>query len=119
VKRANVKKVMIKRKSVYSPKHASDGLRVFATRFHGPGIKKSRYDIWLPSLGPSEELLKVIERGKITWAEFSRRYQAELFECGPVDRRCSRVKKSRPEIYVTPSQSARAETARDNHVSLP
>ena len=35
-----------------------DGLRVLVTRFRGRGMPKSRYDLWLPRLGPSEKLLE-------------------------------------------------------------
>ena len=72
---------MILTKSVYSPiSPPRDGLRILATRFRGRGLPKSRYDVWMANLGPSERLLKTMQKGKISWAEFSRRYRRELFE---------------------------------------
>ena len=51
---------MIKTKSVYSPiDRKRDGLRILATRFRGRYLPVSRYDIWMPNLGPSETLFKL------------------------------------------------------------
>lgn len=84
---------MIKTKSVYSPiDHPKDGLRILATRWRGRGLKSSRYDVWMASLGPSEDLLKRAQAGKFTWAEFARRYRAELREGGGVDSKNTLIK---------------------------
>lgn len=48
-------------------------------------MRKSRYDLWLPSLGPSEELLADYEN--VTWSSFSRSYRQELWLDGAVDER--------------------------------
>jgi uncharacterized protein YeaO (DUF488 family) len=72
---------MIKNKSVFTAIEPSkDGLRILATRFRGRGMPTTRYHVWMANLGPSEALLRSIHAGKITWAEFSRRYRKELFE---------------------------------------
>lgn len=72
---------MILTRSVYSSiSRRRDGLRILATRFRGRGLPKTRYDVWMANLGPSEQLLRMAQRGKITWAEFSKRYRQELFE---------------------------------------
>jgi|GEM_PF-4889715 len=79
---------MIKTKSVHSPQSpSSDGLRILATRFRGHGLPVTRYDVWMPNLGPSETLLRAFQGGKISWAEFGRRYKRELFESGGIDQR--------------------------------
>lgn len=52
----------------------------------------SRYDVWMPSLGPSEELLKAVQSGKIDWKTFARRYREELFLDGPIDDRSETIK---------------------------
>lgn len=52
----------------------------------------SRYDIWMPNLGPSEKLLKDVLAGRISWGEFSRRYRKELFEGGTIDQRNKTIK---------------------------
>lgn len=84
---------MIKTKSVLSPiAKSADGLRILATRFRGRGLPTSRYDVWMPNLGPSEALLHAVQTGAISWTEFGRRYRKELFEPGPVDRRSRTIK---------------------------
>ena len=83
---------MLKTNSVRSPTQASDGLRLLVTRFRGRGLQSSRYDVWLPSLGPSERLLRAYLADRITWPEFSRQYRAEMFLDGPIDTRSATIK---------------------------
>jgi uncharacterized protein YeaO (DUF488 family) len=84
---------VLKTKSVWSPlDRKRDGLRILATRFRGRGMPASRYDVWMPSLGPSERLLKSVLAGKITWPRFLREYRRELFMDGPVDGRSQTIK---------------------------
>ena len=84
---------MLRTKSVYSPiEPRKDGLRILATRLRGRGLPTNRYDAWMANLGPSEQLLRQIQSGKITWADFSRRYRAELFEGGSIDTRNRTIK---------------------------
>jgi uncharacterized protein YeaO (DUF488 family) len=64
-----------------------DGLRILATRYTPQGVKKTRWSVWMANLAPSEPLLKAIRADKISWKEFSDRYQKELFEPAPVDRK--------------------------------
>src|SRR5262245_870177 len=83
---------MIKTRSVWSDKKKDDGLRVLVTRFRGRGLPTSQYDVWMPSLGPSEELLKAVLATKIDWKTFSKRYHEELFLDGPIDDRSETIK---------------------------
>ena len=83
---------MLKTKSVYSPVAENDGLRILATRFRGRGLSSSLYDVWMPSLGPSEQLLKAVQAGKVTWSAFSREFKKELFLDGAVDARNRTIK---------------------------
>ena len=84
---------MVKTKSVLSPiEPKKDGLRILAARFRGRGLPTSRYDVWLPNLGPSERLLKSILSEKITWSEFGQRYRKELFEGGSIDQKNHTIK---------------------------
>jgi uncharacterized protein YeaO (DUF488 family) len=84
---------MLKTKSVHSPiDPEGDGLRVLATRFRGRGMPTSRYDVWLPALGPSEELLRGFMGGEITWPAFARAYKKELTEGGTIDERNRTIK---------------------------
>ena len=50
------------------------------------------YDVWMPSLGPSEELLKSVQSGAIDWKTFTKRYREELFMDGPIDDRSNTIK---------------------------
>jgi len=83
---------VLKTRSVLSPSRPDDGLRILATRFRGRGLPTSRYDVWMPSLGPSEELLKAVQSGRINWKTFAKRYREELFLDGPIDDRSETIK---------------------------
>lgn len=83
---------MIKTRSVQSDAGKHDGLRILATRFRGRGLPASKYDVWMPSLGPSEQLLRAVMGGAIDWKTFTRRYRDELHLDGPIDDRCDTIK---------------------------
>src|SRR5262245_43405140 len=83
----------IRTKSVTSPiDRKIDGIRILAARFRGRGLPASRYDVWMPSLAPSERLLRSVQTGRIGWAQFLREYRRELFMDGPVDARSRTIK---------------------------
>ena len=80
-------------KSVFSPiDRKRDGLRILATRFRGRGMTTTRYDVWMPSLGPSERLLRAVQSGQLSWPQFSRAFRQELFMDGPIDARSRTIK---------------------------
>ncbi len=83
---------MLKTKSVYSRIDRSDGLRLLVTRFRGHGLRSNRYHVWMPNLGPSEKLLFRFKSNKISWEQFARSYQDELFESGGFDSRNRTIK---------------------------
>ena len=83
---------MLRTKSVWSPIVKDDGLRILATRFRGRGLPTRRYDVWMPSLGPSEKLLRQVLSGKVAWPKFLRAYREELFTDGKVDARNATIK---------------------------
>jgi uncharacterized protein YeaO (DUF488 family) len=69
-----------------SPRSAGEGLRVGTVRRPPRGVPKDEYasrdlyDVWLPELAPSEELLR---RGRAadderSWRRFERSYRAEM-----------------------------------------
>lgn len=69
-----------------SPRASGEGLRIGTVRRPPRGVPKSDfasrnfYDVWLPTLSPSEELVKqalavVDERG---WKAFTRHFRAEM-----------------------------------------
>lgn len=82
--------MMSRTKSVWTPiDRKRDGLRILVTRFRGRGMPTSRYDVWMPSLGPSERLLR---RSKPTATQYARAYKQELLMDGPIDARCTTIK---------------------------
>jgi uncharacterized protein YeaO (DUF488 family) len=83
---------MIKTRSVQSEIRKEDGFRILATRFRGRGMPASKYDVWMPNLGPSEQLLKAMMSGAINWKTFTKRYHDELYMDGPIDDRSETIK---------------------------
>jgi uncharacterized protein YeaO (DUF488 family) len=83
---------VLKTRSVWSPIKKDDGLRILISRFRGRGLPSSQYDVWMPSLGPSEELLRAILSGGINWKTYTKRYKKELFLDGPIDARSKTIK---------------------------
>src|ERR1044072_2257158 len=83
---------MIKTRSVWSEPRKDDGLRILVARFRGRGVPTAQYAGWMPSLGPSEELLKAVQSGEIDWKTFTRKYRDELFLDGPIDDRSDTIK---------------------------
>src|ERR1039458_6599791 len=91
---------MLRTRCVWSPiSRKTDGLRVLVTRFRGRGLPASRYDVWMPNLGPSERLLGAGQDRRISWAQFSKQYREELFLDGPIDRR-SRIIKNHGQKFT-------------------
>ena len=83
---------MLRTKSVHSPTAPADGLRILATRLRGRGLPASRYDVWMASLGPSEQLLRRMLGGRIAWPAFKREYLKELQLSDAIDRRNRLIK---------------------------
>jgi uncharacterized protein YeaO (DUF488 family) len=84
---------LLRTKSVWSAiDRKRDGLRILATRFRGRGMPTGRYDVWMPSLGPSERLLRSVQAGRVTWSVFVREYRKELFMDGRIDARSRTIK---------------------------
>jgi uncharacterized protein YeaO (DUF488 family) len=67
-------------KRVYEPPEASDGLRVLVDRLWPRGLGKDavHLDGWEKEVAPSPELRKWFGHSPERFAEFSRRYGAEL-----------------------------------------
>jgi uncharacterized protein YeaO (DUF488 family) len=69
-----------------SPRERGEGLRLGTVRRPPRGVPKSEhaardfYDVWLPDLAPSEQLVKQAQRAsdQRAWAAFARRYRAEM-----------------------------------------
>ena len=105
---------MVKTKSVTSPISPADGLRILVARFRGRGLPASRYDVWMPNLGPSEALLRDWRSGKLTWPSYARRYRKEIFSPAAVDA-TNRTIKNHGQKFVL---RLLARLARQGHVTL-
>jgi len=70
----------IRAKRVYEPPDAHDGFRVLVDRIWPRGMAKEqvRADLWLPDVAPSTALRKWFAHDPSKWAEFKKRYFAEL-----------------------------------------
>lgn len=69
-----------------TPRGRGEGLRLGTVRRPPRGVPKTQYasrdfyDVWLPELAPSEELVKVAARARDerAWNAFVRRYRSEM-----------------------------------------
>ncbi|KPJ76630.1 MAG: hypothetical protein AMJ54_10970 [Deltaproteobacteria bacterium SG8_13] len=69
-----------------SPRGENEGLRIGTVRRPPRGVPKAElasrnfYDVWLPNLAPSEELLKLGRAAddEKRWRTFTRKYRAEM-----------------------------------------
>jgi len=70
-----------------SPRHSGEGVRLGTVRHPPRGVPKTRYstdnffDVWLPNLAPSAELLSEFrksEANESAWKRFSRKYEVEM-----------------------------------------
>ena len=73
-------KLTVSLKRVYDEPEASDGKRVLVDRLWPRGLSKerARIDVWLKEIAPSNELRKWFGHDPEKFAEFRRRYKAEL-----------------------------------------
>lgn len=69
-----------------SPREEGEGLRLGTVRRPPRGVPKAEfasrdfYDVWLPEVAPSAELVKVARRAQDekSWKSFVRRYRSEM-----------------------------------------
>lgn len=69
-----------------SPRASNEGLRIGTVRRPPRGVPKSEYsarnyyDVWLPNLAPSDQLLKAGRSAKneTDWRSFIKRYRSEM-----------------------------------------
>ncbi len=71
---------MIQLKRVYEAPSPQDGLRILVERLWPRGLRKTQaaIDLWLKDLAPSTALRQWFSHDPRKWAEFRRRYWAEL-----------------------------------------
>ena len=67
-------------KRVYEPASRADGKRILVDRIWPRGLTKAEagVDLWLKEVAPSTELRKWFGHDPEKWAEFQKRYRAEL-----------------------------------------
>jgi uncharacterized protein YeaO (DUF488 family) len=74
----------IKIKRVYEKPDKADGTRILVDRLWPRGLTKAKakVDLWLKETAPSTELRKWFGHESEKWAEFKKRYHAELKKNG-------------------------------------
>jgi uncharacterized protein YeaO (DUF488 family) len=72
--------MVVRVKRIYGPAASDDGFRVLVDRIWPRGIKKAdtAIDLWLKEVAPSTELRRWFGHDPAKWAEFRKRYAAEL-----------------------------------------
>jgi uncharacterized protein YeaO (DUF488 family) len=67
-------------KRAYVPAEPSDGVRILIDRLWPRGVskKEAALDEWMKDIAPSTELREWFGHDPARWAEFERRYRAEL-----------------------------------------
>ena len=67
-------------KRAYEPAAPGDGARILVDRLWPRGVSKVRADLtdWMKDIAPSTELRQWFGHDPVKWAEFQRRYRAEL-----------------------------------------
>lgn len=72
----------IELKRVYEPPSSDDGLRILVERLWPRGVSKSAaaIDHWMKDVAPTPALRSWYKHDLEKWAEFRRRYRAELTE---------------------------------------
>ena len=70
----------IRTKRIYDPPDVADGRRVLVDRLWPRGVRKeaAALTLWLKDIAPSPELRRWFGHDPARWAEFARRYRAEL-----------------------------------------
>ena len=77
-------KQAIRIKRVYEPAHRDDGFRVLVDRVWPRGVSKddAHVDLWAKEIAPSTGLRQWFGHDPERWAEFEKRYDAELRDAG-------------------------------------
>ena len=91
---------MIQLKRAYEPVAITDGRRILVERLWPRGVSKAKLalDEWMKEIAPSAELRTWFHRNREQWAEFRRRYRAELENRGP---QCDALRAAAQEGTVT------------------
>ncbi|SFV29676.1 DUF488 domain-containing protein [Hyphomicrobium facile] len=89
-------------KRAYEPPESSDGVRILVDRLWPRGVSKEKasLDEWEKDIAPSTELRKWFGHDPERWAEFQRRYRAELREHDDILKRIRALAKSHTVTLV-------------------
>ena len=89
-------------KRAYDPPASSDGVRILVDRLWPRGVSKEKasLDEWEKDIAPSTELRKWFGHDPERWAEFQRRYRAELREHDDILKRIRALAKSHTVTLV-------------------
>jgi uncharacterized protein YeaO (DUF488 family) len=76
----NNRRPRIRVRRIYDPPEVKDGARVLVDRLWPRGVRKETVEltVWLKDIAPSAELRRWFGHAPARFAEFSRRYRAEL-----------------------------------------
>jgi uncharacterized protein YeaO (DUF488 family) len=95
---------------VYDPRGVEDGTRVLVDRLWPRGLTKDQADVdeWCKQVAPSADLRNWYRHDPDRFAEFSRRYRAELDDPDRADalRHLRELAKRRPLILLTATRTA-------------
>ncbi|HVV07020.1 MAG TPA: DUF488 family protein [Puia sp.] len=94
-------------KRVYEKPSTKDGVRILVDRLWPRGIKKEEAGVvWAKKLAPSTELRKWFNHAVPLWADFEKRYKAELKKNDSVD---EFVEEHRHDKHITLLYAAKDE----------
>lgn len=92
----------IKLKRAYAPAEATDGYRIYVDRLWPRGLSHDtfHYDLWDKDIAPSTELRQWFHQNpNAEWAEFERRYTAEL-QSNPAYQNMRRLIADKPTVTL-------------------
>ena len=108
---------MIRLKRIYDQPSSDDGFRILVDRVWPRGMskEKAKVDLWLKEIAPSDELRKWYHHDLEKWAEFKKKYEAELKSKTELLNKIKEAEKN--NVTVTLLYSAK-DRERNNAVAL-
>jgi uncharacterized protein YeaO (DUF488 family) len=93
---------MIRIKRVYEEPEEGDGYRVLVDRLWPRGMTKERakVDLWMKEIAPSDALRKWFGHEPEKWAEFAKRYRAELQKKGDLLKEAKRLEREHGTVTL-------------------
>lgn len=93
--------MMINLKRIYEEYSGEDGYRILVDRLWPRGLSKEKahLDLWLKDVAPSTELRKWFGHDPARWAEFQKKYIAEL-KTNPVLKTLKNILKKEKNITL-------------------